>query len=128
MPELTLDIVQKEVPISPFKIGDKEYKWKIVELLGDEAEQISTKFANRAEYTFDKDGRPVFSKIKNYTGIQFDLLELAIKTQDNQKVPRADFQKLPAKTIAVLYKEAQKLNQLGEFSPKDGEEIEAKNE
>jgi hypothetical protein len=119
--ELDFDVEVTTIPVTIDKGKTSERRWQINELLGSQAEIVDAKNVNR--FKRDKNGNITDFKIDVPGSLQLDLLETCVTDRDTGRaITRAELQKVPSKIIASIYDAAQKLNQLGKYKPKEGDE------
>lgn len=111
-PDTVYDEGLPEEPVKIRGVGGiiKEYILRCME--GFEREKYIDEFS--AKVRFDAAGKPL--GLKNYKGMETDLLSRCLWTPDGKRVPREWVNGLPPTVLSSLYKRAEKLCSLDKGS------------
>ena len=103
---LDLPLTREEKKI---KIGATVYRVK--EMLGVQRDSWMTKMGKRVKT--GADGKPT-GTLSDYNGVQADLIELCLYTEDDKPIPLGVAKEWPAKIQAKVFELCQELNGLGD--------------
>ena len=115
MEPMIVKLKQAEIPVVMVTEDGTERDYIIREMVGHVRDAYLTKMSGKFEFN----GKGDVTKIKNFDGLQANLLAKCLHDDDGKLVPLGTVQGFPATAQAQMFKAAQTLNGLDEETKKD---------